>query len=69
MTPSSIVEAYFKELKSKFGTDRAREHTYRPALESLIKAIDPTINPLNDSARTEHGAPDFVFMRKEITAG
>jgi len=69
MTPPSIVEAYLKELTSKFRTGQAGEHAYRPALQTLIKEIDQTINPLNDPKRSEYGAPDFIFMRGDITAG
>jgi predicted helicase len=65
----SAVSDYFNELSSKFKTGQAGEHAYRPAFEKLIKGIDSKINPMNDPKRSEHGAPDFVFIRGAVTAG
>ncbi|MFH2232467.1 MAG: DNA methyltransferase, partial [Patescibacteria group bacterium] len=69
MSTPAIIESYFKELTSKFKTGQAAELTYRPAFEKLIKELDPKINPLNDPKRSEHGAPDFVFVRGDLTVG
>src|SRR3989344_575651 len=63
------VETYFAELAEKFKTGQAREHAHRLAFGSLIKALDPKLNVINDPARSEHGNPDFVFLRGDITAG
>lgn len=66
---SQTIAKYFAELSSKYSTGQAREHAYRPVFESLIKALDPKLKILNDPSRSEHGNPDFVFLRGDITIG
>jgi len=66
---SSPVETYFSELAEKYSTGQAREHAYRPVFEALIKSLEPSLKILNDPSRSEHGNPDFVFLRGDITAG
>ena len=66
---SSPVEMYFSELAEKYSTGQAREHAYRPVFEALIKSLEPSLKILNDPSRSEHGNPDFVFLRGDITAG
>lgn len=63
------VEVYFSALADKYQTGQAREHAYRPAFEALIHALDPALKILNDPSRSEHGNPDFVFLRGDITGG
>lgn len=64
------VENYLIELARKFKTGQAGEHAYRLAFETLVKALDPTLTEIvNDPKRSAHGAPDFVFLRGDLTAG
>jgi len=63
------VEMYVNTLIKKYKTEHAREHAYRPTFEELIRILDPDLNAINDPKRSEHGAPDFIFMRKELIAG
>jgi len=63
------VEAYISSVAEKFKTGQAREHAYRPAFESLIQSLDSKLKILNDPSRSEHGNPDFVFLRGDITSG
>jgi hypothetical protein len=64
-----LIEQYVATVVDKLKTGQAREHAYRPAFEALIKALDPTLQVVNDPSRSEHGNPDFVFLRGDITAG
>ncbi|MGH7141194.1 MAG: N-6 DNA methylase [Minisyncoccia bacterium] len=66
---NSPLEIYVAEVAQKYATGRAGEHAYRPAFERLIASIDPKLKIVNDPKRTEHGAPDFVFVRGDLTAG
>ncbi len=68
-TASSAVQTYFTDLADKFVTGQAREHAYRPVFEALIKSLEPSLKILNDPSRSEHGNPDFVFLRGSITVG
>ncbi|MFA5945731.1 MAG: type ISP restriction/modification enzyme [Patescibacteria group bacterium] len=63
------VNEYFSALAEKFRTGQAREHAYRPVLEKLMKDLDQSLNVLNDPARSEHGNPDFIFLRGDIMVG
>jgi predicted helicase len=63
------VELYLQEVQKKFKTGHAREHAYRPALETLIEDINPNINAVNDPKQQKVGAPDFVLFKKKIAIG
>src|SRR3990167_3513325 len=63
------VEDYIASVEGKYRTGQAREHAYRPAFESLIQSLDSKLKILNDPSRSEHGNPDFVFLRGDITSG
>lgn len=67
-TQEAIAE-YISMVTGKYQTGQAREHAYRPAFEALIQALDPKLKILNDPSRSEHGNPDFVFLRGDITVG
>ncbi|MFH1162316.1 MAG: type ISP restriction/modification enzyme [Candidatus Jorgensenbacteria bacterium] len=69
MVDTSVAEIYIAHLQKTHATGQAGEHAYRPALESFFKAIVPKFQPVNDPKRSEHGAPDFIFMRGFFTAG
>ena len=66
---NKLVESYFSSISGKFQTGQAREHAYRPDFESLIKSLDPSLKVINDPSRSEHGNPDFVFLRGDVTVG
>lgn len=66
---TSAAETYITELQKIHATGQAGEHAYRPALEALFKATAPKLRPINDPKRSEHGAPDFIFIRGDLTAG
>lgn len=65
----SFVDSYIAKVMSAYATGQAREHAHRPAFHDLISGFDPTLTVLNDPARSEHGNPDFVFLRGSLTAG
>jgi len=66
---SQDISNYITEVSDKYKTGRAGEHAYRPTFEKLIKSIDQKIGIINDPKRTEHGAPDFIFVRGDLIAG
>lgn len=65
----SAVKTYFDEISDKLKTGQAREHSYRPAFERLIKSLDEKLAVVNEPKRSEHGAPDFIFLRGPLTIG
>lgn len=66
-----FAQKYINEVSGLFGTERAREHAYRPALHNLLDSLkqSPDIKVLNDPKRSEHGAPDFIIIKKELPVG
>jgi len=65
------IQSYIEEVKNLFLTQRAREHAYRPALHKLLETLrtDDSTKILNDPKRSEHGAPDFIILKKELPIG
>ena len=68
-TETQAIETYYASLVEKYTTGQAREHAYRPVLEHLIGTLDGSLKILNDPSRSEHGNPDFVFLRGDMTVG
>lgn len=64
MSHKELIEYYSNEIRSQFNTGHAKEHAYRPALERLMSSFDNTI-AVNDPKRSEHGNPDFIFLKKD----
>ncbi len=60
----NYIYDYILSIQTELSTGNALEHTYRPALKTLIESLDETINAVNEPARSVHGAPDFVFLNK-----
>jgi predicted helicase len=58
-----IIKGYTEAIKASYETGQATEHAYRPALQQLMSRFDDT-DAVNDPKRSEHGNPDFVFLKK-----
>jgi len=80
MSKQPIVEnitSYIVEINRIYKAGNATEHTYRPALKSLLEKIlnkgtCPLVNPIvvtNEPKRIACGAPDYIVTRKEIPVG
>ncbi|PPD14207.1 MAG: DNA methyltransferase [Methylobacterium sp.] len=65
----SIISNFISAVQAVHKTGIAREHAYRPALHDLLKALADDLTPVNDAAKTEVGAPDFIVLRGEIAIG
>lgn len=60
------ITRYLDEITEQFYSGHAIEHAYRPALKVLMSFFEDTI-AVNDPKHSEHGAPDFVFLKKSNT--
>lgn len=60
---ASHIQRYIDEIKEQFESGHAIEHAYRPALKHLMSSFGDTI-AVNDPKHSEHGAPDFIFLKK-----
>lgn len=63
------IENYVASLSIKRKTGQAGEHAYRAVFEELIRQLDESLRTVNDPKRSEYGAPDFVFLRGDLTVG
>lgn len=64
------VQGFLDEIRALYASGQTTEHSFRPALAKLFKAIDPALVVINEPKHlTDVGAPDFVFNRSEIAIG
>lgn len=58
------LKTYIAGLNKCYATGVAREHAYRPALQSLmIELLPKNYTVVNEPARSECGAPDFIILK------
>ncbi|MCQ2311947.1 MAG: N-6 DNA methylase [Paludibacteraceae bacterium] len=60
---NEYVQTYIKEINTMYQTGNAREHAYRPMLQRLLSALLPHYKVINEPARVDCGAPDFMLMK------
>ena len=68
-TMLDFIAAYFAEILQTHEHSDAAEHTYRPALKTLVETFDPAIIAANEPARQRCGAPDYVLTKKNRPLG
>ena len=64
---TSPIPAYLRHIEAAHKQGNDTEHTHRPALKSLLEALDPEVVATNEPKRIECGAPDLVITRKTDT--
>ena len=60
---TECLNLYIIDLNEQFRTQRAREHSYRPALKNLLQSLLPTMVVTNEPAHIDCGAPDYIIQR------
>ncbi len=67
---ANSLRQYRRSLSDTLSTGQATEHSYRPALKTLIEALgDNGTRALNEPAHVECGAPDFIVERGGVPIG
>ncbi len=66
---NQLISEFTKNIEKEFRTGKATEHTYRPAVKSLIESINNKVTAINEPKRQKVGAPDFVFQKNKIPVG
>jgi len=64
-----MIQEFLAEVVAVYKTGIAREHAYRPALQKLFNALSEDTTAVNEPARVDVGAPDFVFLRGDLPIG
>lgn len=63
-TTHNIIVQYIREVNEQFKTGLAREHSYRPALKTLLaQLLGTNMTVTNEPARIDCGAPDYIITR------
>ena len=57
------LQSYLQTIQEVYRTQKATEHSYRPALQQLIQSFDQKITVTNEPKRIACGAPDFVISQ------
>ncbi|MDR0485268.1 MAG: adenine methyltransferase, partial [Elusimicrobiota bacterium] len=66
----SKINSYISVIDEKYRSQKATEHTYRPALSNLLKdLLPPNFQITNEPRRIECGAPDFIINQSELLIG
>jgi len=63
------IRDYLRAVEKIIASGDATEHTYRPALKTLIESLAPGVTAVNEPKRVRCGAPDYVVNRKKIPVG
>ena len=63
------LQNYLEQLNQHHAAGNATEHTYRPALQSLLESMLPDIAVTNEPKQIACGAPDYVLTRNAIPLG
>lgn len=64
-----IFTDYIKAIETSLQLGNATEHTYRPALKTLLESFNSDILAINEPKRIKCGAPDFVITAGPIAKG
>src|SRR5712692_6409676 len=60
---------YLTSVSSALKAGNATEHTYRPALKTLIESLATGVTATNEPKRVACGAPDFIVTKGPIPIG
>lgn len=63
------LRQYLREVEYALASGQATEHTYRPALKTLLESCGKEITAINEPKRVECGAPDFFMERDREVIG
>ena len=63
---ATALAAYFAEINGQYRTGNATEHSYRPALKTLLEALLPGVTVINEPKQIDCGAPDYILMKNDL---
>ena len=63
------IDAYVAAVQAEAARGNATEHTFRPALKTLLESLDTGIAATNEPRRIACGAPDYQVARGNLPVG
>ena len=67
--PAREIASYITEIDKIYRAGNATEHSYRPALKSLLENITAGLTITNEPKHISCGAPDYIITRDSIPLG
>ncbi len=65
-----MLRAYRRDISRVLSTRQATEHSYRPALQTLLQSLGgKNVRVVNEPSHTACGAPDFIIERRQVPIG
>ena len=61
---SKLISDYLREVAEIYSKGNATEHSYRGALQTLLKALLPEVTVTHEPKRVACGGPDYVLTRR-----
>src|SRR5687767_9456701 len=68
-TKSRPAEDYLKAVSKLRAAGNATEHSYRPALKTLVESLANGVTATNEPKRVKCGAPDFIVTKGSVPLG
>ncbi|MDR0753762.1 MAG: DNA methyltransferase, partial [Prevotellaceae bacterium] len=63
------IARYISELNALYRAGNATEHSYRPALKTLLEVLMPRFTATNEPKRIACGAPDYIVTDRNFAVG
>ncbi|MDR2542807.1 MAG: hypothetical protein LBC80_05080, partial [Treponema sp.] len=63
------ITRYITEIDKIYKTGKATEHSYRPALKTLIENLTTGLTITNEPKQIDCGAPDYIITKNDIPLG
>ena len=63
------INNYITEIGKIYKTGKATEHSYRPALKTLLENLTTDLTITNEPKHIKCGAPDYIITRDDIPLG
>lgn len=54
------IAGYLDQVRSRYASGQATEHSYRPALQALFESIDPALTVINEPKTCKAGLASRV---------
>lgn len=64
---TNLVRKYLSEITAQWRTGQATEHSYRPALKSLLEELLQKVIVINEPAHIACGAPDYILRDRRTS--
>ncbi len=63
------IPEYLRKIEKALAAGNATEHTYRPALQTLIESMQPDIGATNEPKREKGGALRIISSQRQLMIG